>query len=579
MTGVDLFFYAKDTSAPMYIELRTVVNGSPSQTVVPFSRRVVTPDEIVTSEDGSAATFLAFDGLVYLEPGEYALVLLTSSINYRVWIAQIGEADIDTGKVINNQPFIGVLFKSQNASSWEANQNQDLKFRLYNARFTSSLPATIDFEINSDDYQFTSLDIDPLEFYPNSPVLKVYHTDNGFVNGSTVKLNHIPGDDKGLYLNNRGNINGINVATINNVEYSVSNVKPNSYTIILPASSNTTSIVRTGGNGIVAERDFQFDAVYPAISSLEFAGTTADLSIKVIDKGYSLQTTFIPIEGTNATELSTTAVMPSDTNTTNNMSGARPLTVRITLNNTNPNMSPIVDMEQLSAVFIRNNINNPTYASENLSNDIVTVANSSSIFFTNASTNTGYISIVSTADKANVAGIVKGTTITVSNTTANSGVFRVLDVLDAGANILVAGTVTTAAASNVITITNGRGFVAEEAATGGSALAKYITRQVDLINPSTSINMRLDISKPSNSDVKIYYKTKLVGEAADLNTKEYVEITGLDIPDSLSGEFFEVEKQIDSIAQFTSIVFKIVLLSDDSADIPKCKNLRAIMLV
>jgi hypothetical protein len=270
--------------------------------------------------------------------------------------------------------------------------------------------------------------------------------------------------------------------------------------------------------------------------------------------------------------------MPSDTNITNNLSGARPLTVRITLNNTNPNMSPIVDMEQLSAVFIRNNINNPTYASENLSNDIVTVANSSSIFFTNTSTNTGYISIVSTADKANVAGIVKGTTITVSNTTANSGVFRVLDVLDAGANILVAGTVTTAAAGNVISITNGRGFVAEEAATGGSALAKYITRQVDLINPSTSINMRLDISKPSNSNVKIYYKTKLVGEAADLNTKEYVELTGLVIPTSLSGEFFEVEKQIDDNAQFTSIVFKIVLLSDDSADIPKCKNLRAIML-
>ena len=87
------------------------------------------------------------------------------------------------------------------------------------------------------------------------------------------------------------------------------------------------------------------------------------------------------------------------------------------------------------------------------------------------------------------------------------------------------------------------------------------------------------MAKPENADVKIYYKTKLVGEAADLSTKEYVELTGLVIPTSLSGEFFEVEKQIDDTAQFTSIVFKIVLLSDDSADIPKCKNLRAIMLV
>jgi hypothetical protein len=579
LTGVDIFFYSKDTSTPMYVELRTVVNGSPSQTVVPFSRRVVTPDEIVISEDGSVATYLAFDGLVYLEPGEYALVLLTSSINYRVWISQIGETDVGTGRVINDQPFVGVLFKSQNASSWEANQNQDLKFRMYNASFTSTLPATIDFEVNYDNYQYTSLGIDPLEFYPNSSVLKVYHTDNGFVNGSTVKLFNIFGDEPNATLSGKGNIYGVNVATINNVQYSVSNVKPNSYTIILPASSNTTSIVRAGGNGIVAERDFQFDAVYPAISSLDFAGTISDVSIKVVDKGYTPQTAFIPLTGSSATELSTTAVMPSETNITNNLSGARPMTLRITLNNKNPNLSPIVDMEQLSAVFIKNIINNPSYSSENLSTDIVTVARNSNISFTNASANTGFISIVSTADKANVSGIVKGTTVTVSNTTTNSGTFRVLNVLDAGANILVAGTITTAAAANVITVTNGRAFIAEEAATGGSALAKYITRQVDLVNPSSSINIRLDISKPENSDIKIYYKTKLVGEAADLSTKEYVELTGLVIPTSLSGEFFEVEKQIDDTAQFTSIVFKIVLLSDDTADIPKCKNLRAIMLV
>jgi hypothetical protein len=563
----------------MYVELRTVVNGSPSQTVVPFSRRVVTPDEITTSEDGSVATFLAFDGLVYLEPGEYALVLLTSSINYRVWISQIGETDVATGRVINDQPFVGVLFKSQNASSWEADQNQDLKFRIYNASFTSTLPATIDFEVDYDNYQYTSLGIDPLEFYPNSSVLKVYHTDNGFVNGSTVKLFNVPGNITSATLSGKGNIFGINVATINNVEYPVSNVRPNSYTIILSASSNTTSIVRAGGYGIVAERDFQFDAVYPAISSLDFTGTISDVSIKVVDKGYTPQTALIPLTGSSATELPTTAVMPSETNITNNLSGARPMTLRITLNNSNPNLSSIIDMEQLSAVFIKNIINNPSYSSENLSTDIVTVANNSNISFTNASSNTGYISIVSTADKANVAGIVKGTTVTVSNSSVNSASYRVLDVLDSGANILVAGGITTAAAGNVITVTNGRAFIAEEAATGGSALAKYITRQVDLVNPSSSINLRLDISKPENADIKIYYKTKLVGEAADLSTKEYVELTGLVIPTSLSGEFFEVEKQIDDTAQFTSIIFKIVLLSDDSADIPKCKNLRAIMLV
>lgn len=579
LTGVDLFFYDTDTSAPMYIELRTVVNGSPSQTVIPFSRRVVRPEEITTSDDGSVATYLAFDGLVYLEPGEYALVLLSGSINYKVWISQIGETDVATGRVISDQPFIGVLFKSQNASSWEANQNQDLKFRIYNAIFSATSTATIDFEVNANDYQYVKLDNDPLEFYPASRVLKVYHTDNGFVNGSTVKLVNILSDEPSLTLSGKGNIYGVNVQTINNVEYLVSNVRPNSYTIIIPSASTSNTIVRGGGNGIIATRDFLYDAVYPAISSLQFADTTARISVKGVDKGYTPQSSFTTLNGAIASELYTTSVLPSTTNITNNLAGARPLTLRITLDNSTPFLSPILDMQQLSAVFIKNQVNNPTYATENLEKDITTVAKNSNISFTRVSAETGYISIVSVNDKANVSGIVKGTTVTVSNTTVNSGAFRVLDVLDAGANILVAGAITTAAAANVITVTNGRAFIAEEAATGGSALAKYITRQVDLVNPSTSINFRLDIAKPENASVKVYYKVKTVGESADLATKEYVELTGLVIPTSLNGEFFEVEKQIDDVTQFTSIVFKIVLLSDDSADIPKCKNLRAIMLV
>jgi hypothetical protein len=540
---------------------------------------VVRPEEITTSDDGSVATYLAFDGLVYLEPSEYALVLLTGSINYKVWISQIGETDVATGRVINDQPFIGVLFKSQNGSSWEANQNQDLKFRIYNAVFSTTSAATVDFEVDARDYELTLLNRDPLEFYPGSQVLKVLHPDNGFVNGSTVKLYNVPGDGTIFTLNNSGNIYGVNVQTINNVEFAVSNVRANSYTIILPTASTSNTIVRAGGSGIVAERDFLYDAVYPAISSLQFADTSARVSVKAVDKGYSPQSSFTVLNGASASELYTTAVLPSTTNITNNLSGARPLTLRITLDNNTPFLSPIIDMEQLSAVFIRNQVNSPTYATENLSTDITTVARNSNISFTRVTSETGYISIEAANDRANVSGIVKGTTVTVANSSVNSASYRVLDVLDGGANILVAGAITTTAAANVITVTNGRAFIAEEAATGGSALAKYITRQVDLVNPSTSINFRLDICKPENANVKVYYKVKNVGESADLATKEYVELTGLVIPTSLNGEFFEVEKQIDNITQFTSIVFKIVLLSEDSADIPKCKNLRAIMLV
>ena len=36
---------------------------------------------------------------------------------------------------ISNQPYLGSLFKSQNASTWEPSQWEDLKFTLYRADF------------------------------------------------------------------------------------------------------------------------------------------------------------------------------------------------------------------------------------------------------------------------------------------------------------------------------------------------------------------------------------------------------------------------------------------------------------
>ena len=57
-----------------------------------------------------------------------------------------------------------------------------------------------------------------------------------------------------------------------------------------------------------------------------------------------------------------------------------------------------------------------------------------------------------------------------------------------------------------------------------------------------------------------------------------MEFTGLTIPTSLSGEFYEVAGQLDSLSQFSSVIFKIVLQSTNTASVTKVKNLRAIAL-
>ena len=87
---------------------------------------------------GIAAKF-KFKAPVYLQSGvEYAVVVLSDSAKYKVWIAQAGEVDINGSGLISTQPYAGVLFKSQNASTWTADQTQDLKFKLNRAVFSSS---------------------------------------------------------------------------------------------------------------------------------------------------------------------------------------------------------------------------------------------------------------------------------------------------------------------------------------------------------------------------------------------------------------------------------------------------------
>jgi hypothetical protein len=141
-----LYFQSKDEVLPLIVELRPMLLGVPTSEIYPFSQVVVDPEKINISDDGSVATHVEFSGPVYLKGGtEHALVLRSDSNEYYAWISQLGEVDATTLNlpedqriVVSSQPDIskiGVLFKSQNASTWSPSQFEDLKFTLYTAVF------------------------------------------------------------------------------------------------------------------------------------------------------------------------------------------------------------------------------------------------------------------------------------------------------------------------------------------------------------------------------------------------------------------------------------------------------------
>jgi len=154
ITSVEIFFENKDEELPVTLQIRPLVAGVPSNMVVPFSEVTLSPDEISLSLDSSVPTKFTFPSPVYLNgpklqdirnapvgsqvSSEYAIVLLSGSPNYRVFISEMGQNDILQPNVkISQQPTLGSLFKSQNGTVWTPSQMEDLKYRIYRADFDS----------------------------------------------------------------------------------------------------------------------------------------------------------------------------------------------------------------------------------------------------------------------------------------------------------------------------------------------------------------------------------------------------------------------------------------------------------
>ena len=190
LTKCEVFFRSKDDmDIPVVFQLRTMENGFPTQKVLPFSEVVLDPSEVQTSADGSVATSIQFKAPVYLAGGntEYAICLASNSTKYSVYISRIGENDLLTDTFISNQPYLGSLFKSQNASTWEASQWEDLKFTLYRADFLTT--GSVEFyspELSQGNNQIPTLMPDSLVF--NSRKLRVglgTTVADGFATGNT----------------------------------------------------------------------------------------------------------------------------------------------------------------------------------------------------------------------------------------------------------------------------------------------------------------------------------------------------------------------------------------------------------
>ena len=137
VSSVGVYFASKSTKDNIIMQIRGLSDGGlPNRTV--YAERVLTPADIVTSEDATKETKIALDDPLMVEAGQsYCIVFITDSADYTMWCATWGKDTIgNSPQTVITQPYVnGVLFSSSNAVSWTVHQETDMKFKIYTAEF------------------------------------------------------------------------------------------------------------------------------------------------------------------------------------------------------------------------------------------------------------------------------------------------------------------------------------------------------------------------------------------------------------------------------------------------------------
>lgn len=146
VTSVDVYFSSKSSAGNgVSVQICETINGYPSSTLLPFAAAHLDPENVNVDQTGAATpTTFTFSAPVTLSTEkEYALIIQpdANDPDYRVWISKTGETDVVTNIAVTQDTNSGVLFTSTNKRAWTPYQDENLKFTLNRAIYSSSTGA------------------------------------------------------------------------------------------------------------------------------------------------------------------------------------------------------------------------------------------------------------------------------------------------------------------------------------------------------------------------------------------------------------------------------------------------------
>src|SRR6056300_1700404 len=466
ITSIDAYFATKSSTIPVKAEIRNMVNGYPGNKVLPFAIKWLNPSDVNTSTDGSTATTFTFDSPVYLkEKTEYALVLYSDSADYTAYVARLGDTVIGSDRTVSAQPNLGVLFKSANNRTWTAEQMEDLKFTMKRAEFDITSSGTL--TLGNASLPSKTLDSNPIRTFNGSGVIRVFHKNHG-MHSSTDNVT-IAGVASGTY-------NGIAHSDINGTYTSISNVTLDSYDVTTSGTATATGDI--GGSTVTATQNRLFDVLQLQVGHVIHPQTTLTTTLRTTTgKSVHGSETAFSLQASTATEnvvlgdnlyFDNPRMVASDINQTNQPVGTKSLVVNLTMSSTNTKLSPVIDLKRVNAFAISNRLNNPTVSFT----DTFTEDGSTTDFTLSGSPSS--VHLLSVKKDGKKLQPVDDFTI--------SGSDLILDSAPASGSKVIAK------------LTNTVDYEDDTATEGGSSAGSYITKSINLANPSTALDVRVAAS-------------------------------------------------------------------------------------
>ena len=554
----------------------TAINSDTSMTIDTAAARAVSSKKISNvnlSADATATTTFRFDAPIYVKDEvEYCIVLFTPCESYFAWISRMGELDIGGTRMISKQPHLGVLFKSQNNTTWNSYQYEDMKFTIYRASFVAGSSGKL--TLNNDVVPSQTLPVDPVRTINGQSFVQMTHpnhhmyssNNNVIVSGvssgitttlasaisstsqTSISINAnsdfvASNDGSNIYIkigsevivgtisgttitaSTRGlegtaathangatvelyQLNGIPLTQVNKTHTALGNIQIDSYTLATTTAANSSS--NQGGNAVVATENAMIDGTQTLLPTVTFPDTEIVSSIRT-----------------------TSATSPSGTESSFNLQGT----------------------SFAKSIVLGENcyFDNPKMVASQI-NETNELAGQKSFYLdVDLKTELENLSPMVDLDRKSIVAF-------------SNRLNKINSKTDLGVSALQGD------------------YVSSDLPSGDSNEAIYITRKVALDNPATGIKVILDANRFASADIKLMFKILRSDDASDFDEIGYNFFNTNGGPDTVvnaslsDSDFKEYEYTANDLDEFIAFSIKIVMQGTNTSEAPRIKDLRAIAL-